>query len=155
LAVAKGLHYLHSLPDPIMHRDIKASNVLLANDTLEPGHYDKSKVVLCDFGVSKLLEEGTIGRTLVGTPGYIAPEVRQSTAGYTEKADIFSFGMYLYEVVTLTRPTDKLIYPADFDLSLAPLMQLITECAKPNPQQRPTAANIIYTLTTCNISKQQ
>lgn len=83
-SVVKGLHYLHSKSPPIVHRDIKSSNVLIAFEDSTSKSKIK-RVVLCDFGVSKLLRD-TLPRTLVGTLGFIAPEIKGETV-YNEKAD--------------------------------------------------------------------
>ncbi|KAM7252737.1 hypothetical protein ACFE04_008246 [Oxalis oulophora] len=101
LGVAKGLHYLHKCcKRRIIHRDIKASNVLLGTDN-EPQ--------ITDFGLSKWLPNQWTHHNLIpieGTFGYLAPEY--FTHGYVdEKIDVFSFGVLLLEIVTGRRPVDS------------------------------------------------
>lgn len=90
LHAATAISYMHSRPDPIVHRDIKSSNFLVRDGT---------KLVLCDFGLASVKRELEVPHA--GTPAYMAPELWTSKpATYTEKADIYSLGMvplsYLY-----------------------------------------------------------
>ncbi|MCO5597700.1 hypothetical protein L7F22_051781 [Adiantum nelumboides] len=90
VGVAAGLAYLHrGLDECILHRDVKAANVLLT-ETLE------SK--LGDFGLARLIAHDEIVTiTAAGTIGYVAPEVVH-TGRVTEKADVYSFGVLALEV---------------------------------------------------------
>ncbi|XP_051862795.1 putative mitogen-activated protein kinase kinase kinase 7-like [Drosophila albomicans] len=92
LQFAKGVEYLHSIN--IVHRDLKTENLLLFNE------YRKLKI--CDFGTVK--ELATLNTELVGTFSYMAPEVCISKGKYTEKCDIFSFGIILWEVMSRKKP---------------------------------------------------
>lgn len=97
--VASGLLYLHEgWEKVVIHRDIKASNVLLDCDF---------NGRLGDFGLARLHDHGTdLGTTRVmGTLGYIAPELSRS--GYvTTSSDVFAFGALLLEVVCGRRPIE-------------------------------------------------
>ncbi|KAK1290320.1 hypothetical protein QJS10_CPB18g01781 [Acorus calamus] len=104
LGAAQGLAYLHhDCAPPIVHRDIKANNILIGLD-FEP--------YIADFGLAKLVDgEGDFGRssnTVAGSYGYIAPEY-----GYmmkiTEKSDVYSFGVVVLEVLTGKQPIDPTI----------------------------------------------
>ena len=89
-----ALSYLHKMG--VIHRDIKAANILVTS---------VGKVMLCDFGVSALLANSHSKRnTLVGTPYWMAPEVAQAIPAYDTKADIWSLGITIYEMVTGSPP---------------------------------------------------
>ncbi|KAJ8636671.1 hypothetical protein MRB53_010938 [Persea americana] len=95
--VASGLLYLHEeWEQVVLHRDIKASNVLL------DGEFDGR---LGDFGLARLYDHGTDPQTthIVGTLGYIAPELTE-TGKATTKSDVFAFGAFVLEVACGKRP---------------------------------------------------
>ncbi|KAG7029803.1 putative receptor-like serine/threonine-protein kinase, partial [Cucurbita argyrosperma subsp. argyrosperma] len=101
VGVARGLHYLHECcKHRIIHRDIKASNVLLGPD-YEPQ--------ITDFGLAKWLPNKWTHHAVVpieGTFGYLAPEYFMH--GFVdEKTDVFAFGVLLLEIVTGRRPVDS------------------------------------------------
>ncbi|XP_017437152.1 BRASSINOSTEROID INSENSITIVE 1-associated receptor kinase 1 isoform X2 [Vigna angularis] len=93
LGAAKGLAYLHDHCDPkIIHRDIKAANILLDEDF---------EAVVGDFGLAKLMDyRNTHVTTAVrGTLGHIPPEYL-STGKSSEKTDVFGYGVMLLEIIT-------------------------------------------------------
>ncbi|ERN07982.1 hypothetical protein AMTR_s00012p00253570 [Amborella trichopoda] len=97
--VASGLLYLHEEWDQVViHRDVKASNVLLDADM---------NGRLGDFGLARLYEHGSDPYTshVVGTLGYLAPELAR-TGKPTTESDIFSYGAVLLEVVCGRRPIE-------------------------------------------------
>ncbi|XP_037474301.1 MDIS1-interacting receptor like kinase 2-like [Triticum dicoccoides] len=100
--VAQALSYLHhDCEDPIVHRDIKSSNILLDIDY---------KAYVSDFGMAKKLKHGCSSWSTIfaGTCGYIAPEL-SSTMVLTEKCDVYSFGVVALEVVMGRHPGDLLL----------------------------------------------
>ncbi|KAG8504035.1 hypothetical protein CXB51_002328 [Gossypium anomalum] len=93
LDVARGMEYLHTLAhQSFIHRDLKSSNILLGDDF-------RAKVA--DFGLVKLAPDGekSVVTRLAGTFGYLAPEYAV-TGKITTKADVFSFGVVLMELLT-------------------------------------------------------
>ncbi|XP_030458800.2 receptor kinase-like protein Xa21 [Syzygium oleosum] len=106
--VATVVEYLHhGQPKPIVHCDLKPSNILLNEDLVAQ---------VCDFGIAKILAENkleTQPRTL-GTIGYIAPEYG-SEGKVSTKGDVYSFGILLLEVITRKKPTDEM-FNADMSL---------------------------------------
>ena len=93
---ACGLAYLHSLDPKLMHRDIKAANILCQEDYT-------GKVA--DFGESMFLKPG-VELHSVGTVAWMAPEVLKGEF-YNEKCDVFSLGSVIFEVVSKRTPFSK------------------------------------------------
>lgn len=93
IGAARGLLYLHEQCDPkIIHRDVKAANVLLD---------DFCEAIVGDFGLAKLLDhsDSHVTTAVRGTVGHIAPEYL-STGQSSEKTDVFGFGILLLELIT-------------------------------------------------------
>uniref|UniRef100_A0A7N0SZR3 Protein kinase domain-containing protein n=1 Tax=Kalanchoe fedtschenkoi TaxID=63787 RepID=A0A7N0SZR3_KALFE len=103
LGAAQGLAYLHhDCVPPIVHRDIKANNILIGLQ-FEP--------YIADFGLAKMVEDGDFAKssnTVAGSYGYIAPEYGYSMK-ITEKSDVYSYGVVLLEVLTGKQPIDPTI----------------------------------------------
>ncbi|XP_038697356.1 L-type lectin-domain containing receptor kinase S.4-like [Tripterygium wilfordii] len=107
--VASGLLYLHEgYEKVVLHRDVKASNVLLDSEL---------NGKLGDFGLARLYEHGSHPDTtrVVGTLGYLAPELPR-TGKATERSDVYAFGAVLLEVACGRRPIEQKSCPEELVL---------------------------------------
>lgn len=99
LDIAKGLAYLHEeCRQRIVHLDIKPQNILLDEEL---------RAKISDFGLCKLIDrdQSQVVTTMRGTPGYVAPELFSLII--TEKADVYSFGIVVMEVVCGRKNLDR------------------------------------------------
>ena len=143
--VAHALHYLHSLREPLIHRDLSSPNVLLKS---LPGSNTYTAKV-SDFGSTNFERNAkTAGE---GAIIYSAPEAfpsidsRRSKAKQTVKMDSYSYGVLLCEVVSRRLPSTD-----DWDEMTRFLARnwnsvhrLVLNCIKHNPEERPTMENIL------------
>ncbi len=144
IQVAEGLGYAHS--HQIVHRDIKTANIFFTTDKV---------VKIMDFGLAKMMEEVRRGTTVLGgTPYYMAPE-QSSGEAVDDRADIYAFGVTLFELSTGRVPFDdgdvayhhRHTAPPDPrqiapDLSDA-MAELILHMLEKNPQRRCASAAIV------------
>ncbi|CAN6723266.1 unnamed protein product [Malus baccata var. baccata] len=147
LDVARGMNYLHHRNPPIVHRDLKSSNLLVdKNWTVKVGDFDLSKLKNATFLSAKS------GR---GTPQWMAPEVLRNEPS-NEKSDVFSFGVILWELMTQSVPWNNLNSlqvvgivgfmdrRLDIPEGLDPqVVSIIEDCWQSGLEQRPSFEDII------------
>ncbi|KAI8567125.1 hypothetical protein RHMOL_Rhmol02G0096600 [Rhododendron molle] len=149
IGIARGLAFLHEESIlKIVHRDIKATNVLLDGD-LNPK--------ISDFGLAKLSEaaklsedENThISTRIAGTIGYMAPEY--ALWGHvTDKADVYSFGVVALEIVAgkdnmKYRPNGNYVCLLDWEEAMR-MTKVALVCTNPSPALRPTMSAVVSML---------
>jgi formylglycine-generating enzyme required for sulfatase activity/tRNA A-37 threonylcarbamoyl transferase component Bud32 len=122
-----ALEYAHSYT---VHRDLKPENVMI----------DKTGVVkLMDFGISKLMADTRLtgASVVMGTPFYMAPEQLRNSRDVDVRADIYSMGVMLYEVLTGNVPTG-VPKPLSEILQGVPkqLDKIVQQCVEPEPKDR-------------------
>jgi len=100
MAVARGMHYLHSRSPPILHLDLKSPNILVD---------EKWRVKIADFGMSRVRFStlASARSEFHGTPEWMAPEMLRAEP-YDERADVYSFGVVCWELLTTRTPWDDL-----------------------------------------------
>ena len=160
VSVAKGMQYLHSRAPPILHLDLKSPNILVD---------DKWRVKIADFGLARARRNTLVsGRSgFHGTPEWMAPEMLRAE-DYDEKADSYSYGVVLWELLAAQTPWNELhpmqvvavVGYSDRRLTLPPeardfagenlvtraLADLFWECASKSPIARPGFDEILERL---------
>nr|CAD7201353.1 unnamed protein product [Timema douglasi] len=145
--IASGMYYLHS--HKIIHRDLKSPNVLIgANEVVK----------ISDFGTSREWNDKSTKMTFAGTVAWMAPEIIRNEP-YSEKVDIWSYGVVLWELLTCETPYKNVGYsavmygvasnrlnlpipwtcPKGFDL-------LMKQCWSVKPRNRPSFKHILIHL---------
>ncbi|RWR92390.1 serine/threonine-protein kinase STY46 isoform X1 [Cinnamomum micranthum f. kanehirae] len=147
--VSKGMNYLHQ--NNIIHRDLKAANLLM----------DENEVVkVADFGVARVQAQSGVMTAETGTYRWMAPEVIEHKP-YDHKADVFSFGIVLWELLTGKLPYEYLtplqaavgvvqkgLRPTIPNNTHPKLSELLERCWQQDPTLRPDFCEIIEILQT-------
>jgi len=154
--IASALAYLHD--KSIIHRDLKSENILVCEDI--------SKVKLADFGFARIAERQTQRMSLCGSMYFNAPELILGE-GYNSMVDIYSYGIFLLEVITrgtvdLTRSEEN-----HFTLDVKELRKSMPDdcpdqfwmiafsCCNFNPEKRPTSRKLVSYLEAVKVKLQQ
>jgi len=125
--LCSALEYAHQFT---VHRDIKPENIMLNKG---------GRVKLMDFGISKLkgATQYTSIATVMGTPYYMSPEQLRDSHDVDQRADIFSTGVVLYELLTGYRPTGIPKPASEMSRDVPPLMDtIISHCVEPDRDRR-------------------
>ncbi|KAG8914311.1 hypothetical protein FRC01_004129, partial [Tulasnella sp. 417] len=154
---AQGLSYLHSLDPPICHGDIKAANVLVT---------DELTAVICDFGLSRAVQEEysglTTSRTLKGSLRHLSPELLDEDPVHTLASDVWAWGCLALEIMTEYVPYASAKSEQGIILAIARgrlpaniselhlphnINTALSLCWNPKPDLRPNMARILSVIT--------
>lgn len=137
MQLKQALHIFRGLCDALeyahqytVHRDIKPENVMIAPDGV---------VKLMDFGISKLMADArmTGASVVMGTPFYMSPEQLRNSRDVDARADIYSMGVMLYEVLTGNIPTGVPKPASEMVKELPPALDTIVQkCVEADPANR-------------------
>lgn len=146
---AKGMSYLHNFHPPILHRDLKSPNLLVDL---------QYNIKISDFGLARVKAHVQTMTGNCGTVQWMAPEVLANQK-YTEKADVFSFGIVVWEIVTGECPYDGMTQIQAalgvLNRNLRPVIprscpkflgQLMKACWARQPEARPSFLQIVKAL---------
>ncbi|XP_039016965.1 serine/threonine-protein kinase EDR1-like isoform X1 [Hibiscus syriacus] len=148
--ICRGLMCIHRMK--IVHRDLKSANCLVNK------HWT---VKICDFGLSRIMNSRPMKDSAsAGTPEWMAPELIRNEP-FSEKCDIFSLGVIMWELSTLNRPWEgvppkKVVYAvanegSRLEIPEGPLSRLISDCWA-EPEERPSCEEILSRLLDCEYS---
>ena len=150
--IACGLNYLHTRTPPLVHRDLNAKNILLTED---------GTAKISDLGMSKFrpTDLGYLSTKAPGCLPYMPPEALGKDPKYTEKLDIFSFGVLMLQMATGEDPSPALqgigvvpeVERRRDHIELVPsvhvLKRCMMQCLEDDPNERPTSQQILSQCT--------
>lgn len=143
--ICDALQYAHELG--ILHRDIKPENILLDS---------RGRVKLADFGIAKLIGKSGSDQTnaqstpdrnltdvgkILGTPAYMAPEQKHTPDSIDPRADIYSLGVVLYELLTGELPPPGTIRPPSLSPITSGIDLVVMRALQKDPEKRQQNAN--------------
>lgn len=146
--VASGMEYLHGLDPPVLHRDLKSANILLA----EAG----TRLAIADFGLARY--QATSGKKMTAETGsyrWMAPEVIRHEA-YDQRCDVYSFAILAWEMLTYRIPFDGMM-PVEAAFAVAregkrpsiprewiskPIAELLRACWHQEARKRPSFGTV-------------
>jgi len=149
LQICLALDELHSATPPVLHRDLKVSNVFVMNSACQ-------RVKLGDFGIAKQSDASALAKTMVGTPYYLSPEICRGRA-YGTASDVWGLGCLIYELCALRPPFEgdslagvvrgivrgqRAVLPKG--VYSAELEQLIDSLLAPQAHMRPSVREILH-----------
>uniref|UniRef100_A0A0K0DLQ1 non-specific serine/threonine protein kinase n=1 Tax=Angiostrongylus cantonensis TaxID=6313 RepID=A0A0K0DLQ1_ANGCA len=149
--VAKALEYLHT--SHIIYRDLKSENVLAWR--FPPPFSTQLDVLLKlgDYGISRTVMPSGGAKGFGGTEGFMAPEIIRFNGEeeYTHKVDCFSYGMFLYELITLKHPfegeehvKERLLEGSRPEVLIpSPILDLVVHCWDSLPDNRPSSSQLV------------
>lgn len=157
LDIIKGIEFLHG--HGIIHRDLKSDNIFILMN-------EKGEILKCaigDFDTAKQVNsKSEQAKTVLGTPAWMAPEVMDAKelGSYSFSCDIYSFGMILYELLTMKMPycgmnpmripmmvlQGQKPQPPELDESYNALVELYDSCVEFKPKSRPSVKTVKSTI---------
>jgi serine/threonine protein kinase/GTPase SAR1 family protein len=157
LDVASGMDFMHKQTPPIIHRDLKTPNILLTRR--DGGPFPTAKIA--DFGLSRgLMWQSTFDKKVVDNPVWLAPEVLERKP-YTEKVDVYAFGVIMWEIATQTDFFGDLSFMSELERRIIdgerPALpafpsgyefygKLLEACWAQDPAQRPSFEQCVWSL---------
>lgn len=158
--IAKGMQFLHTHEPQILHRDLKSLNVLL------DGHF---QAYLADFGMSRVKSDiktatlrSTADADAYGTPQWMAPELLTTQPTFSDKSDVYAYGIVMWEIAARAVPFDGVLrqvlidgvqhgerpaVPPESALCPAAYITLMQQCWAQEPLVRPDFASIVARLS--------
>ena len=134
--IASALHFLHTRPDPVIHRDVSSANVLLK--ALYSGEW---LAKLGDLGTAKIQQQAATAGP--GAMAYGAPEAGDYTK-HSPKMDVYSYGILILETLTATHPFEVVdVLKAQVQQQFPQYHQLVTSCTNHQSNDRPTMYDVI------------